>query len=1527
MVNRVDVCPVVRLGSNTAVPKLCPREHSGINGIGLRLHVFREQSKIVDTTPSVLQTQDVDFHHGQDKVDATESSTQLDQSQLEVSTVQANVLPTTPDTMQQASSLMDTPMLDSYPHVRVLDGMPISPHQPSLVMESVTYDHLQATESLKSITPGTWEGMSKYSPGVGGSVLDEDNRGGRGDEDFPTFDKWSVQYMAEQEKQKSEKDKEHTVPQGVTTLAQKKLRHNFAAASCGAKVIASNPEAENINYLLNGNPDEYMLNPCKAKKWFVVELCEPLQIHRVELGTVELFASQPKSFRVFASSRYPTKEWTTLGKYEMSPERVVQSYATVLSEEFVKYVKVEMLEHHGDEHYCPLTAFKVLGIDMADDDFENENEVTEAEGQDSVSDLDEDGVEGSVNLFTSAKDTVVKLVQKVWFKGEQEGSPEKGGKNLQGELPAVNRTEELEEKKGDPVPCVQKDSSSGPTVSIPPIGVVAPASAEVEVQEVPIITKLTDSEQLPMDTREVPVVIKLGSEPDADQPPSVCVHNLWSSYVNMMMLRSQSTSCSSTNLLGLRSLGEKHMDVETVLTDNEIKFAVDKTEGTASEETVSQISVNEQDEEKNKLTTSEASVSTTSSDPVATPESSIRDVSVEVSSDVRLVIESSATADKEASVIAPLPDHHRTQEESSGKGAPEVESSQSSSFTSAGVTVTNSEHLEPSSVSSYKELENNSVSRITPGLHIQKSQVVEQGASDLAETIFLKVSPSPTLNVEDSQEGQDQGFFEMPTAIEKLEDKGPETPVLKELVQGTPSVDTNITEEGLTHSVVEYSKLQNDTVGNGSQVSKASKTIDLVKVGMPSSGKRDNSIMKLNNRIIALEQNVSMTKKYLEELSRVFKQQNEEMMKLLNKTEKRLSVYVAQSDDKNARQQDHIEILEQKVLNLTRTVEDLQVRLEVLDKQVGDSHCLLLFIQMALVLWMVVSTIRGRSKQALTYSDHQFLLDTMPKQPSMETGVRQRRNSDTGPGLVADSSKSVTNLKRQKSDTNIACVGKTDDAGDLHRPFNQEAPLMTKKKKKKKKPLVEEEPVSLQSAALAFPVQTSSFSSSAGVLFGTNSSCPLREGAAAAEGKPPLGKLEGLRSGCCYSVVDNIGQSMRRNSPQLTSDSGRSHILVKEQELRRSSCDEFSSLLDAPPGNGASPRVVQPMSFRNCEENVAASPEFLHPSYHRNRPAKLPSTSCDKCGLKTKPHLRNIRGKHSSLDETCHYTDFVNPNFGQEFFLAENYLQENRFRFLSSPYKEDQEHPPVCPDCGNDTYEDTNCPRCRSSSFLYSFSPKGREQPRTALYPHYPVPRIDVQPLPAVILCPATLTHSVLPTAAVQSHSRQSSFSSTTSSSSSLAVGPRSGNTGYPKSEDDSIHLSSPHHHHPPPPRPPPPVLPTLSSLSIDKAKESVHRDAVDSHSKHDLTNLSISRSSNQVTNHLANGTEQKSDMQHSQKSKSSLSGHAASKSLEKEPQIRHENPKILMKSSSSSLPQGSKSTSSGKKSSITKLPNPFRKS
>ena len=43
----------------------------------------------------------------------------------------------------------------------------------------------------------------------------------------------------------------------------------------------------------------------------------------------------------------------------MKEERALQAFDIDFPDDyFVKYVKVEMLEHYGEEHFCPLTMFK-----------------------------------------------------------------------------------------------------------------------------------------------------------------------------------------------------------------------------------------------------------------------------------------------------------------------------------------------------------------------------------------------------------------------------------------------------------------------------------------------------------------------------------------------------------------------------------------------------------------------------------------------------------------------------------------------------------------------------------------------------------------------------------------------------------------------------------------------------------------------------------------------------------------------------------------------------------------------------------------------------------------------------------------------------------------------------------------------------------------------------------------------------------------------------------------------------------------
>uniref|UniRef100_A0A8C7Y9F4 SUN domain-containing ossification factor n=1 Tax=Oryzias sinensis TaxID=183150 RepID=A0A8C7Y9F4_9TELE len=192
-------------------------------------------------------------------------------------------------------------------------------------------------------------------------------------EDIPTFDEWKKQVL-EVEKEKSQTL--HTSTSGSShpvKKAQKNFKNNYASVECGAKILSANSDAKSTSAILMENMDLYMLNPCNNKIWFVIELCEPIQVKQLDIANFELFSSTPKDFLVSISDRYPTNKWVKLGTFHARDERIVQSFP--LDEQlyakfvkmFIKYIKVELLSHFGSEHFCPLSLIRVFGTSMVEE--------------------------------------------------------------------------------------------------------------------------------------------------------------------------------------------------------------------------------------------------------------------------------------------------------------------------------------------------------------------------------------------------------------------------------------------------------------------------------------------------------------------------------------------------------------------------------------------------------------------------------------------------------------------------------------------------------------------------------------------------------------------------------------------------------------------------------------------------------------------------------------------------------------------------------------------------------------------------------------------------------------------------------------------------------------------------------------------------------------------------------------------------------------------------------------------------------
>lgn len=176
---------------------------------------------------------------------------------------------------------------------------------------------------------------------------DEDLVGGRDDlkgtpDDMPSFKEWSQKFLElEEQKNKVQQNMEKGNAEADTLKKKKKSdrkQNNYASLDCGAKILEKNAEAQHAESILLENKDLYMLNPCSANIWFIVELCDHVQVTSLQLANFELFSSTTEKFQVSFSTRYPTRDWTQLQTFTAKSEKTIQTFT--IDPIFAKYIKV-----------------------------------------------------------------------------------------------------------------------------------------------------------------------------------------------------------------------------------------------------------------------------------------------------------------------------------------------------------------------------------------------------------------------------------------------------------------------------------------------------------------------------------------------------------------------------------------------------------------------------------------------------------------------------------------------------------------------------------------------------------------------------------------------------------------------------------------------------------------------------------------------------------------------------------------------------------------------------------------------------------------------------------------------------------------------------------------------------------------------------------------------------------------------------------------------------------------------------------
>ncbi|XP_017934573.2 SUN domain-containing ossification factor isoform X1 [Manacus vitellinus] len=833
--------------------------------------------------------------------------------------------------------------------------------------------------------------------------------------DIPTFDEWKKKVM-EVEKEKSQSMHPSAVGGQHATKKVQKNRNNYASVECGAKILAANPEAKSTSAILMENMDLYMLNPCSTKIWFVVELCEPVQVKQFDIANHELFSSTPKDFLVSISDRYPTNKWIKLGTFHARDERNVQSFP--LDEQmyakyvkmFIKYIKVELISHFGSEHFCPLSLIRVFGTSMveeyeeiADSQYQSERQELFDEDYDYLLDYNTGEEKSSKNLLGSATNAILSMVNiaanMLGAKTEESTETEAGNKSVSENVTATPATSTAAPRLPEPTP-------------VP--------SPELVTTDIPQI----DKEQVVVDlTKESPIV-QLVQEYEEDTSQSTVT--LLSSddqeeeASTWFELETEQYCCDMAAVCCISTFSEylfKWCSVAAALRRQHGKTGgkdgpahpadVQQPQATLTESVPASIDepLPEQPDSKAERPAGSIAavvlssvvheeISNETTEPIELEPSHPQTVSQSLLLEVTSQVKPSPTTDV---VLEPA-------KEDAGqvalKGTPQVDVPE----ISAEMEKAESSIVEESPVPS------------------ETSVVTEAKEMSTRETMATPVISKPTKTVLQPENTVDVVASVAGEGKESTpEVQKPVLPPVESSVAAETKEDDQAAEEALMAIPVSggpqrtatdfYAELQNSTdlgYANGNLVH--------------GSNQKESVFMRLNNRIKALEVNMSLSSRYLEELSQRYRKQMEEMQKAFNKTIIKLQNTSRIAEEQDQRQTEAIQLLQAQLTNMTQLASNLSATVAELKREVSDRQTyLVISLVLCLILGLVLFVQRCRSPS-------QFCDDYLSKIPKSNHYPSPKR---------CFSSYDDMNLKRRTSlplvrSQSFQLAGKEVDPEDLY---------------------------------------------------------------------------------------------------------------------------------------------------------------------------------------------------------------------------------------------------------------------------------------------------------------------------------------------------------------------------------------------------------------------------------------------------------------------------------------------------------------
>ncbi|XP_025141707.2 SUN domain-containing ossification factor isoform X2 [Bubalus bubalis] len=783
-------------------------------------------------------------------------------------------------------------------------------------------------------------------------------------EDIPTFDEWKKKVM-EVEKEKSQSM--HPSSNGGLHATKKvqKNRNNYASVECGAKILAANPEAKSTSAILIENMDLYMLNPCSTKIWFVIELCEPIQVKQFDIANYELFSSTPKDFLVSISDRYPTNKWIKLGTFHGRDERNVQSFP--LDEQmyakyvkmFIKYIKVELVSHFGSEHFCPLSLIRVFGTSMveeyeeiADSQYQSERQELFDEDYDYPLDYNTGEDKSSKNLLGSATNAILNMV------------------NIAANILGA-KTEDLTEGN-------KTISENASATAAPKMPESAPVSAPVPSHEFETTEgHVHDTESLSPDTTKESPIVQLVQEEEEEASPStvtllgsgeqedetspwfesetqifcselttICCISSFSEYiykwcsVRVARYRPRSRTALSKQKEYLMSaepplvLPEEPVDV-SLLQPPGGEPESKKKEKEAETSVLDDLSgVLQEDLINHTLDAIELEPS----HPQTLSQSVLLDVTPEINSLSKIEVSEPVKYEAGHSLSQVIP--------------------QDSSVEVDNETEKRSE--------SFSSIEKPAVISETKILDKVMDNVVKEDINSMRITTKLSetiVPPVNTATMPDIEAGEAKmNIADTPKQISTPVVDSSSLPEVKDDEQSPEDVLLR----GLQRTATDfYAELQNSSdlgYANGNLVH--------------GSNQKESVFMRLNNRIKALEVNMSLSGRYLEELSQRYRKQMEEMQKAFNKTIVKLQNTSRIAEEQDQRQTEAIQLLQAQLTNMTQLVSNLSTTVAELKHEVSDRQS---YLVISLVLCVVLGLMLCMQRCRNTSQFDEDYISKLPK--------------------------------------------------------------------------------------------------------------------------------------------------------------------------------------------------------------------------------------------------------------------------------------------------------------------------------------------------------------------------------------------------------------------------------------------------------------------------------------------------------------------------------------------------------------------